>query len=714
MDRLVIAAPQKPDPADFPPPKLREDLNLHPGPPTSQGAPTFTIEDPARGAFFRIGLLEKEIFLRNDAPTFGAALRSLNNETALGAQLADVLGAYEFARRSELVCADRPDDAARLAAAAKAKRLSLFSQALKHYLFLRIPLWRPNRFLDRVSGLTNALFTKRFGVLALVVAGIGFHLVVREWSAFIQAITRNASPQGALYIGAALLFAKIVHEFGHALVAKRFGLTVPTMGVALMCFYPVLWTDLTQTWRLADKRKRIMVDASGVLSEMLVAALASIFWAVLPPGPMKTAAHTLASTAWASSLLLNLGPFMRYDGYHLLCDLLDEPDMQPRSFALARWRLREFLFDLGDPAPEPLPSGRRAFFIAYAVAAFVYRILLFLGIAFLVYHLFFKALGVILFAVEISWFVVRPFFVEARVWLRRRGDILRRPRSRFTLGIAALGAVLFFVPLQRSVHAPALYGTEFETALYAPEGGLFVGPALVQGTERIKGAPVYTLEADELVFRFAEAKAGLAAAQAELAGLGFDFDAAGRTLVLKREVERLDAELTRLERRREALTVKAPFSGRIVDPDPAVGPGVPVAAKESPAILIGGPGLVRAYIEEIDLSRASPGDRGLWWPPGGGEPIPVQLEWIEEAAATELLRPEIASPNGGSLEARREADGRVVPERAVHRALLRPVSEQVPPTRRTAGTLVLQGRGASLYDLLIVRALGVLVREQGL
>ena len=111
------------------------------------------------------------------------------------------------------------------------------------------------------------------------------------------------------------------------------------------------------------------------------------------PGLFKSVAFFIATTSWISSLLINISPFMRFDGYYIFADYLKLENLQPRAFALAKWKLREILFGLNKNAPETMQTHRRNLLILYAWSTWKYRFFLFIGIALLVSFYAFKLLG---------------------------------------------------------------------------------------------------------------------------------------------------------------------------------------------------------------------------------------------------------------------------------------------------------------------------------
>jgi putative peptide zinc metalloprotease protein len=233
-----------------------------------------------------------------------------------------------------------------------------------------------------------------------------------------------------------LVGVKLLHEFGHGLVAKRHGCRVPTMGLAFMVLWPMPYTDTNEAWKLADHWQRLQIAAAGVATELIVAVWATLAWGLLPDGDLRSAAFLLATTTWVSTLLVNCSPFMRFDGYFVLSDFLEMPNLHARAFALARWRLREALFSLGAEPPEPFTPWRARALQLFAYAVWVYRLVLFLGIAALVYSFFIKLVGILLFAVEILWFVLMPIAAELKVWRQLWPRIKRHRRTWLSVAVA--------------------------------------------------------------------------------------------------------------------------------------------------------------------------------------------------------------------------------------------------------------------------------------
>ena len=692
-------------------PPLREDLSLMPGP-LHDGAPSWTLYDPARHRFVRLGWQDFEILSRWALRTPTAIRTAMRQETTLRPDEADVMRLAGFLRQSGLLRASSARDTQALAAAKTAARRSAASWLMHNYLFLRIRLVNPDRFLAATLPAVGWMFTRAylFGLSAAAV--LGLFLISRQWDLYTHSLVQMATPEGLLWMGAALSMTKAIHELGHGFAAKRYGCRVPAMGIAFLVLWPVLWTDTTDAWRLARRDQRLVIDAAGMLAEISVATLASFAWAVLPDGPARSAAFVLSSSTWILTLLINLSPLMRFDGYYLLSDALDIPNLQERGFAYGRWVLREALFRPGAPPPETFAPAMARILTVYAFAAWTYRFALFTGIAVLVYHLTFRALGLVLMGVELWFFVARPILSEMGVWasVARASRLNRHGVVSLLLLSIALAALL--APWRGRIDAPGLLRAERQATLYANEAGrLAAAPA--QGKRLAAGEAAFTLVSPEVDHALKRASAELDAAEANLAVHSFDAERRRTQPVSLAAVSEAAASLSHAQARAAALEVRAPFAGVLTDIPPGIATGTDVRRLEPLGILIDPSGMVvEAYVAEADLPRLVVGARGRFVQPYGGS-LPLRVTAIASASTRTLEPPELASVHGGAILVRRDAKGELAPEQAVYRVLLT-VDDPAAPVRRETGHVAIEARTESFAGVLYRRVVAVLRRESSL
>ncbi|OAN48865.1 hypothetical protein A6A04_19640 [Paramagnetospirillum marisnigri] len=291
-------------------PSLRDELALLQGPPTNDGSPTWTLHDPLSNRFFRLSWPAFEVLSRWHLGQADSVAAAVTAETALDMEPEDVSGVVEFLARGGLLKAETPKDIDRLLAIHDAGKTGWLTWALHHYLFFRIPLVRPDAWLDRLLPLVAWMGTRAFRLATLAALLAGLLMMGRQWEVFAATFVDHFSMTGLAAFGLALGLAKVAHELGHALTAKSYGCRVPTMGVAFLVLWPMLYTDVNEAWKLTERRKRLLIGGAGILAELAIAAWATLAWGLLPDGPARGIAFTLAVTTLISSLAINLSPFI--------------------------------------------------------------------------------------------------------------------------------------------------------------------------------------------------------------------------------------------------------------------------------------------------------------------------------------------------------------------------------------------------------------------
>jgi putative peptide zinc metalloprotease protein len=509
-----------------------------------------------------------------------------------------------------------------------------------------------------------------------------------------------------------LSLSKVIHELGHAFTASHFGCRVPTMGVAFMMGFPMLWTDVTDAWRLPNRKQRLSIDAAGMIAELTLAILATLLWTILPDGAMRSGVYLLASTAWVLTLAVNLNPFMRFDGYYLFSDYLDIANLQDRCFALARWRLRESLFNFHLPPPEAFSKTRHRLLIAYAYGTWIYRLLLFAGIAWAVYHFFFKALGLFLFAVEIGWFIVRPIIKEMQVWreLMLLHKTPLRPRLAWLIPLALLA--ILFIPWQTHLLVSGLLSAETEFTLYSPQSAKVQRVLVKEGDSVQANQVLIELTSPDLDFRIASAERKLAQLNEQLASQGLDVTLAQHNPMDMEELQSTLAELSGLHDAQKKLILRASFAGHIRDLSDVLQQGEWVAKDESLGIVESPHTTVTAYAEEADLNRLQLGAKGRFYAEGGDlAPFPVQIITIDRVGTRQLTVPELSSNRGGEIAVREDEQHHLIPEQGIYRLLLQADEHTTMQAITIRGRLSLDTPAESLVGRLSRSALAVLIRE---
>ncbi|WP_248769450.1 biotin/lipoyl-binding protein [Pseudomonas sp. MWU12-2345] len=694
-------------------PSLRADLQLTAAAPALDGSPRWTLADPVRGRYFKLGVQAMRLLRHWSLGDPTQVLQAANREPGLplgDPELEQLLG---FLRSHDLIASLDPQQRASYAWKAAASRQSLWQMALHQYLFFRIPLWRPDAFLNRAWPWLQRFGPRllRYGLPATL--GLGVFLVSRDWERFLSTFPHLFSLGGAMAFGIALFFAKLCHEFGHAFMAKRAGCRVQSMGVAFMVMLPLFYTDVSDAWRINDRKARLLIGAGGVMAEMLLACIALLAWSLLPDGPARTAAFMLASATWLTTLAVNLNPFMRFDGYFLLSDFWEIDNLQGRAFALCRWRLREALFGYDEPAPEPWPPAMRRRLLWWGFLSWLWRAALFFGIALAVYHLFFKLLGIFLMMVELGWFIFLPIFKETREWWSRR-EQAHTPRVLLSgLGLLAL-LLLVAVPWRSSVEIPVMLEAGRVTALHAPVAARVKQVNVHDGQMIEAGTVLVELESPDVDSRLIIVRREIDILQLQMRRQAGRSETAADVGILEQRLAEAVAEYRGLQARRERLLLKAPQAGQVRDLMPQLAVGRWVSTKEPLARVVEGGTRMRGYLAEEDLWRVAPGAKGRFVADDPMRPAwPVELLDVDANGVAAIDQEALTSDHHGPIAVRRDENRRPEPVQAQYGARLRLLEDMPTPSHPLRGVAVLQGRSESLLGTAWRRMAALGVRESG-
>ncbi|MFP9231205.1 HlyD family efflux transporter periplasmic adaptor subunit [Pectobacterium cacticida] len=693
---------------------LRDELILHVGPANRDGSPSWTLEDPLRGLYFRIGWAEMAMLSRWSLGDAAQIIAEVNRTSTLTLDDSDVHYFNQFLQANSLTRVSGDDALAQFSRQVAQSRVSIWRKLLKNYLFFRIPLWHPDRFLRATLPWVEPFFSRAFLHLTLLAGALGLFLAGRQWETFKHTFLHFFTLEGAALAGLTLCLTKILHEFGHAYTCKRFGARVATMGIAFLVMMPVLYTDTSGSWKLPRRRQRMAIGAAGMMTELALAAWATLAWSFLPDGMLRSAAFMLATTTWIMTLAINLSPLMRFDGYFLLSDGLQVPNLQQRGFAMGRWQMREWLFGLGDAPPEPFPRWLQRTLVGYAFAVWVYRFFLFTGIAILVYHMAFKLLGMVLFAIEIGYFVVMPVVNEVREWSKRRKDYRMNRNMLITLSVSAVLLLLLVLPWQHRVYAPALLRAEQQGHLYMPVSAMVQRIEVQVGQPIRAGQPLFTLSSDSLAHEQQQLERQIATLDWQRTFQVFNKDAADDHQRVKQEYDAALQRLQVLKRQSEQLTVRAPLDGVVADMATPLETGEWLAQGEWLAVVIKPTGgLVEAFVSEKDWQRLHIGAKGTFYLQDvSRSSLPLTLVDIANTATRDLNAvPELASVYGGDIATLSDAQRKLHPEQAVYRVLLRlPDGERAAP-QVLRGTVVIDGEAQSLVIRGWKAISAILIRE---
>lgn len=700
----------------MPLPKLREELDLLNGPQQADGQPTWTLHDPVRNLFFRIDWPTLEILQRWDLGDASFIAAEISNTSTLKLDPEDVENVAKFLIQHHLVQINSPENSKKLSALFHKLEGTKLNWLLHHYLFFRIPLVKPDAWLTKWVHIAKWFASSHFKWLTAFAFLFGMTQVIKRWDVFSASLVDTFNLEGLIAYGVAIFFVKLLHELGHAFTAKQFGCRVPTMGLAFLVMWPVAYTDTNETWRLTDRLQRLKVASAGIATELVIAVWCTLAWAILPNGNLQSAAFVLATTSWVATLAINASPFMRFDGYFILMDALDLPNLHGRSFALARWKLREFLFGLGDEPPESFDKTKQLSLILFAWATWIYRLVLFLGIALLVYHFFFKLLGIFLFCIEIIWFIAKPLNSEFLVWKQLWPRIRRQQRSKFTAVLTVMCVLLLSVPWPGRISGSSVLRPVDVYPIYAPAGARVDALPIQHGSQVSLGQAVIELYVPDLINRQKALQLRLDQ-QRFLSSIALFDDAMRRNWqVAEQSLNVTEAELEGVRAEQKQFIPVAPFDGHFLIAQPDITVGQWVSKKEQLALIVSKTTQwrVETWIDEEDVARLAVGQPATFFSDSGSNGIVrLSLAAIDKDASRVLPRKELSSALGGHILTR-EKNGQLTPERSVYRVIFN--VEQIPDEmmfQSWRGQVVVHANWQIPIQKYIRHAASVFFREAG-
>jgi putative peptide zinc metalloprotease protein len=476
----------------------------------------------------------------------------------------EVIGLLSQLNESNLLRIDLPPDAEPLLRRRRDRNLRQWAGQASSVLFLRLPVFNPDRLLSWLLPFFRPFLSG--WALAAWVGWIGFVAwqFLPHLSEFIADAQSVLSPTNWFWMMLVFTLIKVWHELGHGLVCKRFGGVVPEVGVMMMVLLPVPYVDATSSWGFAGRAQRMLVGAAGMLFELAIAGVCALLWLHAEPGStLRQLTYNATFMASVATVLFNANPLLRFDGYYILSDWLEIPNLYDRSGKHLQWLVQRYAFGMTN-APEVATAFReKAVFTLYGVGSFIYRVVIMVGITMFVAGKFFTV-GLILAVWSLAAWLVFPAVKFLR-WLVT-GPALSEHRGRAVAVTVVFAAVLIgatgFVPVVDRRRAVGVVEGSQRIDLAIQTDGL-VTRVLIEAGDRVTAGQVI-LEADNPELRAARQEG-----EAVLKGLELEHREAVATdlvkaMVTTAKIETVTEELMDLQKRLDDLVLRSPQDGVVI------------------------------------------------------------------------------------------------------------------------------------------------------
>lgn len=537
-------------------------------------------------------------------------------------------------------------------------------------LFLQVPLFDPDRLLTRLERRMRWVWTWTGLVLSVLVFLAGLGVFLLNWPRIEPSLSGFFTLPNLALVWVLTLGVKVVHEFGHGLTCKHYGGEVHEMGAMLMVFSPFLYADVTDSYLFASKRQRILVSAAGIWIELVIAALATLLWAVAQPGPTQQLLFNLMLITSVWTVLFNANPLMKFDGYYILMDLLDVPNLRAKAQRCTRELFRRFWFgrDGGlKAATEALPR-RRGWFVIYSLAAQLYLLQITLGLAVL-FHRGLQPyglswLGDLLGVGAVISMVVAP--VAGFFHQQLSAAPLRSPAGRrawgMLAGVLVLTTLLLLMPWPVRIERPAVLQPEHSAWVRVLVAGRLERMHVSTGQVVRAGEVIATLSNGEIAASLKQAELRVERARREVdLALGLAEPAAHRQAQVN--LAQAKSHLAELQEKAERLILKAPLAGVVVTPD--LGRLAAASFRPGDAVCeVAAPDSIQIYmpLDEHQVRHIRPGQKVELRVPAVPD-VTFEGTVMEDAKTPPQreLPPNLVATLGGDLAAQPDAQGRLEP-----------------------------------------------------
>jgi putative peptide zinc metalloprotease protein len=615
----------------------------------------FLVEDEVTGRFFRVGMPQYTFLSMMDGHrTVSTALMktaTLLRENAIDESEAANL--CKWAIESGLIESENGNSTARRVE----QHEQIQKQKMVSYLnpmMMRIPLFNPDPIVSVVSRFVGFLVSPVGAIIWLTVCLFGFLKLANEWDAFYLNRVSSFGATDIAWIAVTWILLKLVHELAHSVVCKKFGGRVQSCGILLLLMIPMPYVDVTSSWRFDNKWKRILTSAAGMMSEVFIAAIACWIWVSSEPGPLQFHAGNVIISATLHTLLFNINPLMRFDGYYMLSDWLEIPNLSSQGRSWLKGKFKRLYF--GNKSPKLKETGFRGLAVrVYGVLAMVWFFSIAIGLS-LAASSFIEGFGLIVAIIGLVMWAGIPLYKLIKY--TAVGTETEIPnRSWFATAMACtlvlVGGFLYLCPSPSVVSAPVVIDYDPLSVVRANSNGFARAIHVVNGQSVQAGDLLVTLENLEL--------------QHELHSLQIDINIselrsnnlfnAGEISQVQLERESLESMLKQkkdLEDRIADLTIHAPQSGVVLarDLESSIGkhftPGDEILSIAQPGEL---QAIALTRQTDIEWVGEKPDAEVelLVWGRHEGDLLKGRIKHVEPRARDDMPHEAFAATAGGSL-----------------------------------------------------------------
>ncbi len=406
-----------------------------------------------------------------------------------------------------LLISDRLGQGEAMVKRKREKQLQTIRQTAMNPLYLKLPGWDPDATLTKIEPYTGWVFDKPFSIFAMLFVAASWLFLGIKFDDVLQKLPEFQQFFGwpnLIYLWATLGMAKILHEFGHGISCKHYGKECHSMGVMLLVFSPTLYCDVTDSWMCKNKWHRIMIGAAGMYFEIILAAVAIFIWYATKPGLLNHLCLNVFFVSTVTTVIFNANPLLRYDGYYMLSDFLEIPNLRPKATKLLSSTFSWWCFGIETPEDPFMPTSGKHWFILFAIASSIYRWFVLFAITLFLYTVLkpyrLQSIGIMLAVGSMGAMFSGMIWKFYKLMSTPKNDPISKLKVILTCSVLiALIAVIMLIPIPWFEEAALYVEPVGVQHIYTAVPG-FIEAAPVKADQKVQaGELLFKLSAPELV-----------------------------------------------------------------------------------------------------------------------------------------------------------------------------------------------------------------------
>jgi putative peptide zinc metalloprotease protein len=553
------------------------------------GVGYWVVKDPAGLKYYRLQQEQYEVLKLLDSQRSLEEVREqmLKTMPTVRLQLSDIQHLITDLHEKGLVYSNREGQGAALIKKHGEERKKKFFNTLRSLLYVRLPGWDPESVLTVIYPFFRWMFSPIAVVLFAVTVLSSWGLLAVQFDSFRQDLPGFQQFFGwpnLIYMWMVLGVCKVIHEFGHGLSCKHFGGECHEMGVMLLVFSPCLYCDVSDSWMIRSKWPRIMIGAAGMYIEILISAVAIFVWWYTADGMLHMLAINTFFVTTVTTVIFNANPLMRFDGYYMMSDFLEIPNLRPKADRLLRDSFGWYCLGI-EAKPDPfMPETGRVWFVTFAIAASIYRWFIVVAITLFLYTVLkpygLQSIGVTLAVVSVSTIVGNMIHNLYKMISTPRIEPMSKPKICMTLAVLTIVfASCMAIPMPLHIEATFILEPLDVEHIYTKTPGQLAD---------FDGKPGGWVEEGHII--------------AELTNPEMEDEK--RNLILKRDLQEIqrdtqlklgntsqmvladeqkaayELQIKEVQRQLDDLKIAAPISGRVIAPPRVAPPGLDTTRRQ--------------------------------------------------------------------------------------------------------------------------------------